>query len=169
MEHKPKPGEDPQSEQSKEQAESLPFDAHVSFKKGSVKGKELRQQEFLKLFAGNLFNITKTAKDVGISRRVVHKWVEMDQSFKEQMEQMKESRLDAVESVLFQKAIDGDTISCIFFLKCQGKSRGYIEQPTKHQLEIRKIDFDSDQLDALVRGASIDRNKYEDMLQLDEN
>ncbi|PKM70616.1 MAG: PBSX family phage terminase large subunit, partial [Firmicutes bacterium HGW-Firmicutes-18] len=36
--------------------------------------------------------------------------------------------VDNVESVLYNKALEGDTTSVIFFLKTQGKGRGYVER-----------------------------------------
>jgi len=152
------------------QAEMLPENALVGGEKehqGTLQ-KQARQKLFLQHYSENLFNVAATAREIGISRRTVTKWLEVDQDFKERMEEMRESRLDAVESVLYKKAVDGDTISCIFFLKCQGKSRGYVEQPNKQFLEISKgPDFDQQQLDALVRGQLTDRSKYTEMLGLE--
>ena len=153
----------------KKEPERLHIPTRLSCKKGTVRGKELRQKEFLKLYPGNLYNITQTAKDIGVSRRVIYQWLETDEDFQETMNDMKESRLDAVESKLFEKAVSGDIISCIFFLKCQGKARGYVEQPNKQYLEISQgPKFDKSQLDAVVRGANIDRAKYAKMLGIQD-
>jgi len=42
--------------------------------------------------------------------------------------EFKETILDEVESCLLTKARMGDTIAMMFYLKCQGKGRGYIER-----------------------------------------
>ena len=40
----------------------------------------------------------------------------------------RETMLDTAESVLYSKILAGDITALIFFLKTQGKSRGYIER-----------------------------------------
>ena len=132
-------------------------------------GKEMRQQKFLDLFPSHDFNVTQTAKDAGIDRRTFYLWLNNDPDFRDRFEDLKDSRIDAIESKLYEKALAGDTISILFFLKCQGKKRGWIEQPNKQFLEISEGPrFDQQQIDAVVRGANIDRPKYEAMLDIGE-
>jgi hypothetical protein len=80
--------------------------------------------------------------------------MEEDESLKDIMVEGRNARLDFVESKLDKKISDGDTTAIIFFLKTQGKERGYVErqefnhqinQPIFQSLDIDVIRNDSDQ------------------------
>jgi len=48
--------------------------------------------------------------------------------------------LDNAESVLYKAVLNGEAWAVCFFLKCQGKSRGYIErQETVAKEEIAEV------------------------------
>jgi len=67
------------------------------------------------------------SRSLGIARPTLYKWIKMhnlDTSLREGREQM----LDLAENKLATKINDGDTTALIFFLKTQGKSRGYVEK-----------------------------------------
>ena len=44
------------------------------------------------------------------------------------VESSREKMIDNVESALYQQALAGNTTAMIFFLKTQGKKRGYVER-----------------------------------------
>lgn len=44
------------------------------------------------------------------------------------VEDAREKMLDNVESALYQQALSGNTVAMIFFLKTQGKKRGWVER-----------------------------------------
>jgi hypothetical protein len=50
--------------------------------------------------------------------------------------------IDNAESKLYAKVVEGDTTALIFFLKTQGRSRGYVEKQeteTSGELTVRII------------------------------
>jgi hypothetical protein len=58
-----------------------------------------------------------SAQAAGISRQTAYRWRQEDLEFAEAWYEANEQAVDAVESVLYQKALGGDTICMIFYLK----------------------------------------------------
>jgi len=76
--------------------------------------------------------ISATCKKAGISRETFYTYLESDKDFEEKARKIREKNLDYVEDKLFQNIKKGDVASIIFYLKCQGKNRGWTE---KQQVE----------------------------------
>ena len=76
-------------------------------------------------------NVSKTCEEVGISRTQFYRLLndETKPEFKEACLQAKEIILDEVEGALFGAIKKGNVTAMIFFLKTQGKKRGYVENP----------------------------------------
>ena len=83
---------------------------------------------FIQALAENRGIVTKTCKATGISRAQVYKWRNDDPTFIDQINEVQQIVLDFAEDKLFEH-IDNDNVpSLIFFLKCRGKERGYVER-----------------------------------------
>lgn len=72
--------------------------------------------------------ISKATELAKISRTTFYKWLEEDENFKEQVNEVFERQIDFVESKLLSNINDGDTTAIIFFLKTKGRKRGYHEK-----------------------------------------
>ena len=72
--------------------------------------------------------ISAAARRLGCQPATVRAYAKCYASVQAAMPDARESMLDTAESVLYRKILDGDTTALIFFLKTQGKSRGYIER-----------------------------------------
>ena len=72
-------------------------------------------------------NLSTAAKSLNVDRATLYKWIEQE-GLEEAVIEGRNTRLDFVESKLDQKINGGDTTAIIFFLKTQGKSRGYVER-----------------------------------------
>ena len=59
------------------------------------------------------------AQAAGISRQTAYRWQRDDPDFAEQWYEAHENAVDVVESVIYQKALSGDVIAAIFYLKAQ--------------------------------------------------
>jgi len=57
--------------------------------------------------------VSHAAKAAGVSRWTAYRWRQEDREFTSGWDDAMESAVDAVESVLYQKALGGDTISMI--------------------------------------------------------
>jgi hypothetical protein len=75
-----------------------------------------------------LGNVSKTCDMLGINRSTFYEYYNNDLEFKNKIDDIKNIALDFVEDKLINKIKEGDTIAILFYLKTQGKKRGYIER-----------------------------------------
>lgn len=61
--------------------------------------------------------VLHAAKAAGVSRWTAYRWRQEDLAFADQWDEALETAVDAVENSLYQKAVSGDTICMIFYLK----------------------------------------------------
>lgn len=104
--------------------------------------------------------VSSAAKAAGISRDTHYRWMKEDQDYMNQVNDLSEVALDFAESSLHRQIQSGNTPATIFFLKCKGRGRGYIE---KHDIDFNKVsgpdlsDLSTEELIALVKdGSSIE-------------
>ena len=109
-------------------------------KKTKTIKKQSNQELFLEIYKAESFNITAACRKLKIPRDTYYKWLE-DDKFAKSIAHAREGLIDIVESALLKKIREGNMTAIIFFLKCQAKSRGYIEAPPKDESAPEKIDW----------------------------
>ena len=72
-------------------------------------------------------NLSTAAKSLQIERATLYAWIEQE-GLEEAVQEGRNRRLDFAESMLDKGMKDGNMTAIIFYLKTQGKSRGYIER-----------------------------------------
>lgn len=72
--------------------------------------------------------VTSACKLVGIDRTTHYDWYNGDENYKEAVDSIADIALDFVESQLHSRIKEGSDTATIFFLKCKGKKRGYVEK-----------------------------------------
>lgn len=72
--------------------------------------------------------ITQTAKDLGVTYQAIWLRINRNKKLKATYDEIKEGYLDFAESKLISQIKEGNLGAICFFLKCQGKSRGYVER-----------------------------------------
>jgi len=72
--------------------------------------------------------LTLAASKAGVSYRTIERYVHDYPSVATAVCEAKETMLDYVEGKLFTQIRDGNTVAILFYLKTQGKARGYIER-----------------------------------------
>jgi len=86
-----------------------------------------KKAEFLLTLEKNAGLITTSLEKAGVSRYYYDKWLSEDEDFVDEINKIIQKTLDLVESKLFKLINDGDRTAIIFYLKCKGKDRGYVE------------------------------------------
>lgn len=92
-------------------------------------------------------NIAAIARKLGVSRGTIYNRMAESQTLTASMEDARESMIDNAESMLYKQIADGNTTAIIFFLKTQGKRRGYVER-----VENREVGMDEQIIEALRDG-----------------
>lgn len=59
------------------------------------------------------------AQAAGVSRWTTYRWRQDDPDFADQWDEAIENAVDAIENVIYQRALGGDVIAGIFYLKAQ--------------------------------------------------
>jgi predicted transcriptional regulator len=104
------------------------------------------------------------ARILGCSRATINGYVRRYPHLQELIIQVREETLDLAESQLIKKMKEGNMTAVIFFLKTQGKQRGYIEKGEAPQKQDDGPDFSklaTEELEALGRelNSSLDPSK----------
>jgi len=73
-------------------------------------------------------NISAVARNLGIQRDTLYHIIKRHPTLQQVLANAREGTLDVAESVLYKKILDGEGWAVCFFLKTQGKARGYIER-----------------------------------------
>lgn len=87
----------------------------------------------------NLGVVTTACKIVGIGRNTHYEWLKKDPEYKQSIEESGEIALDFAESQLHKRIQAGSDTAIIFFLKTQGKKRGYVERQEIQQKQDENI------------------------------
>lgn len=72
--------------------------------------------------------VTTAARNTGIHRDTHYTWLKADAEYCATVKSMKEVSVDFAEAMLFKLIQEGNVAATIFYLKTQGKHRGYIER-----------------------------------------
>ncbi len=87
-----------------------------------------KKRAMLEALEKSLGVVTTACKQAQISRDTHYRWLKEDKDYRVKCKDMENVALDFAESQLHKQIMKGNPISTIFFLKCKGKKRGYIEQ-----------------------------------------
>lgn len=121
----------------------------------------IKKAAMYEALTNNLGNVTKSAEQIGIHRQTHYDWINDDPEYKAAVDSLKNVALDFAEEQL-RKLMEGaerqalthdgevvtikdapNTSAVIFYLKTQGKQRGYIERQ-ELSTEIKSINITID-------------------------
>lgn len=89
---------------------------------------DILKKAMLEALEKHLGVITTACKSVGIARSTHYEWYQKDKEYKKAVKELENVALDFAESQLHKQIAKGNPLSTMFYLKCKGKKRGYIEQ-----------------------------------------
>lgn len=86
------------------------------------------KKKMLDTLEASLGVVTSACKAVGIHRSTHYDWMNNDDQYSKAVHEIQDVALDFAESQLHSQIKGGSTSATIFYLKCKGKKRGYIER-----------------------------------------
>lgn len=98
-----------------------------------------KPEHLLAAIPGSNGNISEVARKAGMQRMTAYKLLRENPELQEALEDERESRVDWVEEQLIDRIRNKDTVAMIFFLKCQGKHRGWVERQEHANANISEI------------------------------
>jgi len=99
-------------------------------------GVKKRKDDFIKAFEHSAGNVTHACKSIDICRQTYYDWIDKSDTFKKRCDDIKESNIDFAESILMSEIKKSNLTATIFYLKTQGRNRGYVER--------QEMDIDGD-------------------------
>ncbi len=73
-------------------------------------------------------NIAAIARHCGVNRGTIHNRMKTSAKLTAAIHDAREAMIDNAESLLYKQMTEGNVTALIFFLKTQGKGRGYVER-----------------------------------------
>ena len=121
---------------------------------GLSKKRENTAERIIKALGETQGLLTMAARKAGVSYTTVKRYAAEFPSVKQAVQDAKESMLDFAEGKLYQKIKAGDNTAILFYLKTQGKSRGYIEkQEIEHSGNIsNERELTDEELTSIIEG-----------------
>ena len=113
---------------------------------GNSKKREQTAQRIIDAVRESNGLLTLVAKKAGLGYTTIWRYTQDYPSVKQAVIEAKERMLDFAEGKLYEKIKEGDNVAIIFYLKTQGKGRGYIERqevtgeggkPIKYEINVK--------------------------------
>ncbi len=105
-----------------------------------VNKSDTKKKDFLVILSNNAGNISESCRKANVGRSTFYIWFTNDSDFKKEVELVREDLLDFAESKLWEKIVSGNLTAIIFYLKCQGQRRGYIDKQYVENSTFREKD-----------------------------
>ena len=93
-----------------------------------TKSDNIKKKAMIEALTKSLGIVTLACKEVDIARQTHYRWMQEDEKYKQDVEDVADIALDFAESKLHKQIDKEDTTATIFYLKTKGKKRGYIER-----------------------------------------
>lgn len=85
------------------------------------------KDKFLVAYEQKAGNVSQACEAIGIARQTFYEWCHKDDIFNTRQQEVKDTLVDFAEATLLTLIKEKNPTATIFFLKTQGKHRGYVE------------------------------------------
>jgi hypothetical protein len=89
--------------------------------------KGISSDKIIKVFESTGGMVAESAHKLGISYQAIYKRMNNDEAIRTALEDIREKNIDKAESKLMILVEKGNLGAICFYLKCQGKHRGWVE------------------------------------------
>lgn len=89
---------------------------------------DIKKEKLLKALEKSLGIVSHACKAAKVCRDSHYRWLKEDKEYKKKVDDLSNLALDLAESKLHKQIQESNLTAIIFFLKCKGKERGYIEK-----------------------------------------
>ena len=103
-----------------------------------------KKARLLEALEKSLGVITDACKMADLNRDTFYRYLREDEDFKAKYEDISNVALDFVESKMYELIRQGDKACIIFYMKCKGKKRGYVEKEEKQVSNVPQIIIQND-------------------------
>lgn len=97
-------------------------------------------------------NVAAICKQLGTTRGTFVRWLSFHPEVQQTLVDAREEMLDMAETSLYRKVLSGEAWAVCFFLKTQGRKRGYIERAETFNLKIDLNELSLEQLERIAAG-----------------
>lgn len=97
-------------------------------------------------------NVAAVCRQFKVSRDTFQRWLALHPDVQQTLYESREEMLDMAESSLYRRVLAGDAWAVCFFLKTQGRKRGYIERAETFNLKVDLNALSLEQLERLAAG-----------------
>jgi len=88
----------------------------------------IKKEDYINAIHKSRGLLTAAADALGCTRGAIYEAAKKHPEIQQAIEEARERTTDVAEGKLFQKINEGDNTAIIFYLKTQGKKRGYVER-----------------------------------------
>jgi hypothetical protein len=95
-----------------------------------------RKRSLIDALESTMGIVSPACKKANVARGLHYQWMKEDPVYSEAFNDVMEMQIDFAESSLLKKIKEGSTAETIFYLKCKGKKRGYVEKDIEKPVEV---------------------------------
>jgi len=100
-----------------------------------------KKKRMLRALEKTMCIVTTAARMARINPATHYYWLNTDEAYASEVEILMNKPLDLAESKLLKAIEEGQIAAIIFYLKCKGKKRGYVERQEIVEMGDIEVDF----------------------------